>query len=83
MKILQIVGLCIFIFGCLLYLIRAVMAKSSFDRLTLAAVVCLLIGLALVAIPAVLNPETCSICEKVIEDKWDFCPYCGTPICTP
>ena len=82
MKIIQLIGLCIFCFGCLLYLIRATIAKPSFDGLTLAAVICLLIGLALVAIPAVLNPETCSVCEAVVQDNHDFCPYCGTPIHT-
>ncbi len=40
----------------------------------------IVISVCLIVIPVVLNPDLCPICEKVLEDKWNFCPYCGAEI---
>lgn len=45
-----------------------------------AGIALILISVCLIVIPVALNPDLCSICEKVIEDKWGFCPYCGAEI---
>ena len=79
MNVFQIIGLAVFGIGCVLYIAHYIAKNNSnFDKWVLAAVVCLLVGFALITIPAVINPETCSNCEAVLNDTYEFCPKCGT-----
>lgn len=81
MSVFQIIGIVVFCIGYVLYIAHYIVKKNSnFDKWVLTAVVCLLVGFALIAIPAVINPETCSNCEAVLNDTYEFCPECGTKV---
>ena len=78
---LQIIYYAILIIGMILYALDV--AKTGMPLASWkgkAGIALVLISVCLIVIPVILNPDLCSVCEKVIEDKWDFCPYCGTEI---
>ena len=78
---LQIIYYAIFTIGAVLYtldVIKTGLPLTSWKGK--AGIALILISFCLIVIPVVLNPDLCSVCEKVIEDTWGFCPYCGTEI---
>ena len=81
MNILQIIGVVFFGIGIALYTAHYIVkGNSDYDGWVLAAVLCLLVGFALIVIPAIIDPETCSNCDAVLKDTYEFCPKCGTEV---